>query len=230
MILQIKFKLKFYRRFEKDIWGLIITNLDFRNKYLSFLHQLYLQKQKRFRQRQGYFAYDDVMIFKRKNKKSMKKRFVSLRLVKLYYVILSYRQLRRFASLAARQDGFFQENFCHKLENRLCTLIYRTNLVRTMFEAIKFVKSSNVMVNNFLKNSPNSKLHIGDLISIVFPDLSFLKHGLFSRLLRKSVYFAPPRYLFISYKFFIITLLAYPREKDLAFPMKFDIYRSTGYY
>lgn len=37
MVLNIKYKLKIYRRFEKDIWGIGLVNPTSSNKYLDFL-------------------------------------------------------------------------------------------------------------------------------------------------------------------------------------------------
>lgn len=182
MILKIKFKLKLYRRFEKDIWGLALIQLRPSNKYLEFLHKLYLLQQERRRRRHQNFIYDTVFIFKRKDRKKLKKRFVSLRLVKLYYVILKYRHFRKIASLAGRKDGFFQCNFCYRLEGRLCSVIYRTNLVTTMFSAIHFVKSANVLVNKKLVTRANSLIKVGDVVNFIYDHYIFFRLNLYSRL------------------------------------------------
>lgn len=230
MVLQVKRKMKIYRRFEKDIWGLARTNLSADSKYLQFLQKLFLFKQLRRRQGVGTFVYDQVMIFKRKDKKRMKKRFVSLRLVKLYYVILSYKQLRKLGTFAARADGFFQNNFCYFLEGRLCTIIYRTNFVRTLFEALDLIRYSKVWVNKALISAPNYRLRIGDILTFRVSQADFFRSFLLLRFKRKGVFFSTPRFLFVSYKLFVASLLLYPQDRDLAFPLKFDLYRITGYY
>lgn len=73
-------------------------------------------------------------------KKSMKYRFLSLRLVRLFYVSLTYRQFRAISRKAARMDGFFQSNFCFLLEGRLLPLVYRSNFFASVFEIGEFVK------------------------------------------------------------------------------------------
>lgn len=200
------------------------------NKYLEFLQKLYLLQQERRRRRHQGFSYDTVFVFKRKDRRKMKKRFVSLRLVKLYYVILKYRHFRKIASLAGRRDGFFQSNFCYRLEGRLCAVIYRTNLVSSMFSAIHFVTTSNVLVNRQLITRPNTLVKIGDVVNFLQDHYIFFRFNLFSRLRWRGVFFSPPRYMFTSYKLNLFSLLSYPQDLDLAFPMKFDIYRISGYY
>lgn len=230
MILKIKFKLKLYRRFEKDIWGLALIQLLPNNKFLEFLKKLYLfQQERRLRLRQD-FTYDSVFVFKRKDKKKMKKRFVSLRLVKLYYVILKYKHFRNLSKIAGRRDGFFQSNFCYRLEGRLCSLIYRTNWLTTMFSTIYFIRSGNVLVNKLFESSPNCLVKVGDLVTFLEDNYVFFRFNLILRLKNRGVYFSVPRYMFVSYKFYLLSLLAYPQDADLAFPMKFDIYRISGYY
>jgi len=139
-------------------------------------------QQERKRRRHQNFIYDTVFIFKRKDRKKLKKRFVSLRLVKLYYVILKYRHFRNIASLAGRKDGFFQSNFCYRLEGRLCSIVYRTNLVTSMFSAIHFVKTANVLVNKRLITRANFLVKIGDIISFLEDHYIFFRFNLFSRL------------------------------------------------
>lgn len=230
MVLQVKFRIKLYRRFEKDIWGLARTKLQARNKYLLYLYKIFLFKAARRRQAQGNFIYDEVFIFKRQGKKKMKKRFLSLRLVKLFYLTMSYRQFRRLSRLAGREEGFFQSNFCHRLEGRACVVLYRSNLVANMFMAIHLVKYSSIWVNKKLISSSNYLVKIGDIVTLFYNFCSLLRFHLFLRLLRKSVYFSMPRHMFISYKIFLITMVEYPKDQDLAFPTKMDIYRLSGYY
>lgn len=230
MILQVKYKVKLYRRFEKDIWGLVLNNLNPKAKYLGFLEKLYLFKKARQEQAYGNFVYDRVLIFKRKDQKKMKKRFVTIRLLKLYYLSLSYKQFRRLGQWAGRRDGFFQSNFCYRLEGRLVSLLYRSNLVANMFMAIHVVKSGQVLVNGRVRRGVNYLVQVGDLITFLAADYPFFRFHLLRRFKLGGVFFSVPRFLFVSYKLFLLTLLAYPQVKDLAFPTKIDIFRLTGYY
>lgn len=155
---------------------------------------------------------------------------MSLRLVRYYYVILNYKQLRKLGKLASRDDGFFEENFCYRLEGRLCCLIHRTQLLINMFSSIYFIRTNNVLVNKKILNKPNTLINIGDIVCFVKDNFQFLRFNFFIRAERDGFFSSVPRYLFNSYKMRFFSLLAYPREVDLAFPMYFDIYRVSGYY
>lgn len=150
--------------------------------------------------------------------------------MRLYYIILSYRQLRSIAKWAGRSDGFFQTNFCYRLEGRAYALIYRTNMVTSMFTAIYLVETANVLVNKDLKVKPNTLMKIGDLLSFFETNFLFFRANFFSRIDSRGIYFSTPRYLFYSYKLNVFSMLALPQDRDLAFPMEFDIYRVSGYY
>jgi hypothetical protein len=83
----------------------------------------------------------------------LKKEFASLRLVKMYYIILKYRQIQKLAKKAKRMDGLFEANYFYLLECRLPSLMYRSGLIANMFESLNFVKNNNVWVNKiFISN------------------------------------------------------------------------------
>ena len=147
MVSKIKFKLKAYRRYEKDIWGLGVTNLIPSNRFLRFVQKIFVFKQAKWLRLRQEFTFDSVFTFRRRDKKRIKRRFASLRLVKLYYVILKYRHFRNLARIAGRKDGYFQTNFCYMLEGRLSCLVFKTNLTSNMFLSIHFVRTRNIVIN-----------------------------------------------------------------------------------
>lgn len=99
-----------------------------------------------------------------------------------------------------------------------------------MFSTIYFIRNGNVLVNKLFEFSPNCLVKVGDLVTFLEKNYIFFRFNLLLRLKKKGVYFSVPRYMFVSYKFYLLSLLAYPQDNDLAFPMKFDIYRISGYY
>lgn len=160
----------------------------------------------------------------------MKSRFVTLRLVKLFYLTLKYRQFRCLAILAARMDGFFQTNFCLLLEGRLASTMYRTNLMISMFEIIDFVKRGNILINKCLTNLVNFNMCIGDVLTFLVDFGSKFKVNFKRRFRIKGFVFNNPRYMFVNYKLFFAFIERLPFNNDLLFPIKLDIYRATGYY
>ena len=66
---------------------------------------------------------------------------------------------------AASAGGFFEGNFCSLLEGRLASIIYRSNIVISMFEALSFLSDSRTFVNNVLVDYPNAPTRTGDFIA-----------------------------------------------------------------
>lgn len=73
--------------------------------------------------------------------------FITLRLVKFYYSLLSYKQFRNLARLAKKKDGLFENNYVLSLEGRLVNFLYRTSLVDTIFNSIRLIKNGFVTIN-----------------------------------------------------------------------------------
>jgi len=175
------------------------------------------------------FVYRIDVINPRKSKKMFKKRFLSLRLVKLFFLTLKYRHFRNIAYRAAEQDGLFQNNFCSLLEGRLVSMVYRSNFIYNMFEAIAYVKKG-VRVNNILINYVNYIFRIGDLLTFDPASLIKFKFNFIKRFKTQSILFNTPRYMFVNYKLFFAFMEKQPQNKDLVYPIKLDIYRATAYY
>lgn len=113
MVLTTKHKMILYRRFRKDIWGYCYTDLEclkilkkktksfwlrskfiikksnlylLKSKYLKFFFELWWRKKKSWRKRRSRYIYtfDRPSMFKRWLK--FNKRFVSIRLTRLYFL------------------------------------------------------------------------------------------------------------------------------------------------
>jgi ribosomal protein S4 len=81
----------------------------------------------------------------------MNYQFVSLRVIKLFYVMYSYRQLKQIARKAKSKFGIFEQNYLYIMECKLPSFIYRTSLFSNLFESIKFVNGGNVWINKQFK-------------------------------------------------------------------------------
>lgn len=99
-------------------------------------------------------------------KSSLKQRFVSLRLVKLFYVTLSYRQFRGLARHMRRRQGVFEENFLLALESRVASLIYRMTFLGNPFHCLEFVRQGHVFVSGKCVTRPNSPVALHQLLSL----------------------------------------------------------------
>lgn len=229
MVLTIKQRFGSYKRFEQDIWGLCFSDFRRDNKVNQFFYELYLSKEDYRLNKVRRFVYRIDIVNPKRSKKPFKERFLSLRLVKLFFLTLKYRQFRRIASTAAAKDGLFQANFCSLLEGRLTSFIYRTNFLFSMFEIISFIKQGNVLVNNVFVNYVNYVVRIGDFVTFSCTNLKF-KSNFFKRFKTQTILFNTPRYMFVNYKLFFAFMEKHPVDNDLAYPIKLDIYRATAYY
>lgn len=248
MILTIKHKFNIYRRFEQDIWGICYTDVryeknslkefyqglkplyEIKSPYLNFFYKLYYERRKNYEVNQRRYIYRLDIIPKKRVFKDFKKRFMSIRITRLYFLTFQDHQFRRLFKKASKMDGNLESNYCHMLECRLPSIVYRMNLLSSPFQIIRFVKSGNLFVNFFPVKHVNSTVPVGQFITINLEVKDYLKNKLLHRLSKKAVLFPTPGYLFISYKFFFCYILKYPTKKDLVYPIALDIQRITGYY
>jgi hypothetical protein len=96
-----------------------------------------------------------------------------------------------------------------------------------MFESIAFLKKNSALLNNKRVNYLNFNVNVGDFLRIDPKHIPFIKKNIFSRALKGNFLSNSPRYFFVNYKLFYLTLFKYPTNKDLAFPVKIDIYRAN---
>ena len=212
MVLTIKHRFGIYRRFERDIWGISFCKMDVNNKLTDFFFGLYLNKAGFKHGKVRRYVYRVDLIDPKGRRKTKKWRFISLRLVKLFYLTLRYHQFRAYAIKASRSDGFFKFNYCFLLEGRLISLLYRSNFIISMFEIVEYVKRGKILINGFISNYVNKNLNIGDIVSFHNIDFLKLRSDFLKRLRMLGFIFNTPRYLFISYKLFFIFMEKILRE------------------
>jgi hypothetical protein len=116
--------------------------------FLLFLSKKKIQQRIYFRKP---FIYETREPIVRSKTRRMNYQFVSLRVIKLFYVMYSYRQLKQIARKAKSKFGIFEQNYLYIMECKLPSFIYRTSLFSNLFESIKFVKGGNVWINKKFK-------------------------------------------------------------------------------
>jgi len=236
MILLIRNAYKFYRRFKLDIWGLSYIDIKCtkrtfkKSKYVYFFFKIYLKKlERRWKRRRRYIYRIDIIDII-ENKKKFNKRWLSIRLTRLYFLTIKNIQFRTFAKKARKLKGNFETNYCYLLECRLLPLFYRTNFIGNLFEIIKFIKNSNVLINFKCVNYVNSIVNIGSYITVKKLQNSYIKNLLKLRLKRKAILFNTPTYLFLSFRMLFGLFMKKPIKKNFVYPINIDIKRITGYY
>jgi len=238
MILLIKHKCRFYRRFELDIWGLCYVdskanedNKVYRKSwYICFFLRIYREKIKRFwKKRRRYIYRIDIIDIMRKKKK-YNKRWVSLRLTRLYFLTLQNYQFRQLFYKARKLTGDLETNYCYLLECRLLPLFYRTNFLSDLFLIIGFIKHKHVFINFKPLSFVNAKVNIGSVITFRKNKRELVYKIFRKKLYLKAILFNIPKFLFMSYRFFFGFLLKKPKKNDLVYPISIDIQRISGYY
>jgi ribosomal protein S4 len=181
------------------------------------------------RQRGRRFVYQLKLTEQQKRRRSMNVRFVSLRLVKLYYITYSYRQFRALARTMRRRRGAFEENFLLALESRLAPLLYRLTFIGNPFHCLDFIRRGFVFVEGRGQRKPNTVFGLHQLLTLSGLGRRWVYHELQLRLATGRLLFNVPRYLKVSFFFLYAYQIRPPRRQDLVFPIALDFYRATGY-
>ncbi|MDF1586591.1 30S ribosomal protein S4 [Marinimicrococcus flavescens] len=86
--------------------------------------------------------------------------------LKKYYANMTERQFHRTYEEASRLRGDTAENLIGLLERRLDIVVYRMNLVPTIFAARQFVNHGHVKVNGRRVNIPSFRCKEGDVVEV----------------------------------------------------------------
>jgi len=257
MVLTIKHKLVIYRRFEKDIWGYCYTDnrceyiynvrprkygktrplklnlkgiYKIKSPYLAFFYRLWwIRRHRYYKKRQRYVYRFDAPKIRRKRRK-FNRRFISLRLTRLYFLTFQDNQFRRLFKKAVKLDGNFETNYLKFLEGRALAIIYRLNLSSDIFWLLGFVKAGNIYLDFLPIKWINAVIPVGKLITVKKKwHLKFI-NGLLKRIKLRTLMFPSPTFIFASYSCFFFYLMRYPKRRDLVYPYAIDLQRITGYY
>ena len=82
------------------------------------------------------------------------------------YYNMTEKQFRRTFKEAANAKGDTGENLIGLLEQRLDAVVYRMNLVPTIFGARQLVSHKHVLVNGKTVNIPSYKVKVGDVVEV----------------------------------------------------------------
>ena len=86
--------------------------------------------------------------------------------LKGYYGNIGEKQFRNIFKEAFSQKGDTSENLLILLESRLDSIVYRANLVPTVFAARQFVNHKHLTVNGVIVNIPSYRCKPGDIIEV----------------------------------------------------------------
>lgn len=253
MVINVKFKNAYYRRYRQDIWGVVQYTIHCRKpklirkqswfkKYeptpfglkrcfiVKFFYAIYRRKMDLFIESKKRYIYRVVKKPRVVIPKKMKPRFVSVRLTRIYFISLKDHQFRRILKRCAFLDGNMEDHYLYALEGRLLNVVYRCNYFHNFYEAMDVIKKGFFTVDRKVVTSINYKVPLFTFLRLDRDWIPFMKAMLKHRAKDCSFLFPTPKYIYISYVFFFSYLISLPKKDQLVYPFDIDIYRLTGYF
>ena len=102
--------------------------------------------------------------------------------------------------MSYRKRGDIVSNFMILLESRLDTMLYRTGIVRSIFEARQLISHKKVLVNNDIVNIRSYNLKHSDVLSLNEKVFDKFKYNLIKSINDKSIIFYNVSYIETNYK------------------------------
>ena len=204
---------------------------NFGIKYCYFFFYFFSKNlRKKFRRRsyKGFF-YRLNASKQFSTKKIINYRYVKIRIVKFFFVFLSYKKFRRIAKIAKQKSGLFEHNYLLLLEGRLVNFLYRVGFMETLYQSLYYIKGGFIFINSKSSTFINQTVKIFDIVTfhpIIYP---FIFFDYYSRLCKNLVLHPPIRCLFVSFFFLFFYFFKQPKKKDYPNKQFVDIYLLTGY-
>lgn len=196
---------------------------------LRFFYRLYTVRENLRYERARRYIYRIDIITHTKKRKKWNKRFISLKIARLYFLTVKDYQFRALFRRASKLNGNLESNYCLLLECRIMAIFYRTNFLYNIFEILQFIRDGYVFINYKKAKHFNSSISKLSRINCATKTIPRLRFFLIQRLKSKNLLFNTPRFLFVSYYFFFAYICKLPIRKDLVYPFALDIQRITGY-
>ena len=138
--------------------------------------------------------------------------------MKFYYGDLSEKQFHGIYAKALKRKGDTGENMVRLLESRLATIIYRMNVVPSVFAARQLVNHKHVMVNGRVVNIGSFQVKVGDIIEIREKSK---KMAMILEALQKKEREIPP-YMELDVEKISCKLTNLPEFKDVPYPVEME--------
>lgn len=133
--------------------------------------------------------------------------------LKGYYGNIGEKQFRNIFKEAFSQKGDTSENLLILLESRLDAIVYRANLVPTVFAARQLVNHKHLTVNGVIVNIPSYRCKPGDVIEVRDKSRSIpLVVEAMQKLDREL-----PEYITLDTKAFKVSYVRYPDSDEIPY-------------
>jgi ribosomal protein S4 len=155
-----------------------------------------------------YYKRDFVFNYRRKKyfrrKKRFKPRFIQRRYLKHFYLVLTYKNFRRYMNLANRKVGYYYGNYFSLLEGRIFMMAYRSTFITNIFLIRYVIDKGLFTINGKIRRHYNYSLRPGDLFQVSFDYINFFYEDLLLRLEKNNIFFKVPNYLFANFNFMFV--------------------------
>lgn len=219
----------FYKKTLTDVWGHFYTYFKV-NKIVNFMRVI----RNETRARSRYYRRDFIFTYRRRRRfrrmKKFKENFIERRYLKNFYLVLTYKNFRRYMNLASRKLGYYYGNYFSLLEGRIFMMAYRSTFITNLFIIRYIIDKGLFTINGKIRRHYNYSLQPGDLFQVSFDYKEFFYKDLLLRLEKNNIFFKVPSYLFPNFNFMFVFFWRYPRIKDLVFPVDIDIQLGSEYY
>lgn len=175
------------------------------------------------------FIYEPRVSMSSKRRRKINEQFISSGIVKLFYVMYNYRQLKKIAIKAKLQNGVLEHNYLSIIESKLPSYIYRISFFPTIFESLDFVKNGNVWVNKEYKPFIYYNIQLFDFVGFRPVYKSYIVWSFFKRLRRRAFLFMFPKCIYVSLAFLFVILIKRIKYTDIINTFNFDYYRIVNY-
>jgi len=201
------------------VWGYyrIYQRYNFTVRFFNYLDEQ-KELQRFFYKNEFTFSLSRKIAFAKK--KRLKDNYLWPRLIKNYYLTLSWRNMNKYYKKARKTVGNFINNFLMLLEGRLFMVVYRINWINNLF-LIKNVLESNIFyVNEKLRSRCNYHLKYNDFLMLHTDYLDLFRQDLLLRINEGKVIWKHPSYIFVNYEFFFAYIYHKPTLDDIVHPFK----------
>jgi len=219
----------FYKKTLTDVWGYFYTYFKI-SKVVNFMRVI----RNETRARSRYYKRDFIFTYRRRRRfrrmKKFKENFIERRYLKNFYLVLTYKNFRRYMNLASRKLGYYYGNYFSLLEGRIYMMAYRSTFITNLFIIRYIIDKGLFTINGKVRRHYNFSLQPGDLFQVSFDYKEFFYKDLLLRLEKNNIFFKVPNYLFPNFNFMFVFFWRYPRIKDLVFPVDIDVQLGSEYY
>lgn len=211
MTIRIKNKFKFCRLYRNDVWGKIFI----RKKITKFTRI----RKPRPKTNISIGDFTGIMhkrskYFRKRRSRYGKRLAIKQKLLK-FYGALNQIKFKKYLLKQKKNKRDVFRNVINNIEKRLDVILFRSNLVSSIFDAKALILQRKIVVNNKIINKPSYKLKPED--KILFRD----PYRLWRKLKKtKFVWGYCTEHMFINWKTLKINMHSDPSINNLIYPFK----------